>query len=62
MTEPAQPGDILFNEILFNPLPGDPDYLELYNTSGKVIDASRLQLVSVNDATGDKSDTRACLR
>ncbi len=30
LTEPAQPDDILFNEILFNPLPGDPDYLELY--------------------------------
>ena len=56
LTEPAQPGDILINEILFNPLPGDVDYLELFNTSGKVIDASRLQLVSVNDASGDKSE------
>ncbi|MCX6325784.1 MAG: lamin tail domain-containing protein, partial [Bacteroidia bacterium] len=48
-----EPGDILFNELLFNPLPGDPDYIELFNSSGKVIDASRLQLVSVNDGTGD---------
>jgi hypothetical protein len=56
MTETAQPGDILINEILFNPLPGDPDYLELFNTSGKIIDASRLLLVSVNDATGDRSE------
>ena len=56
MTETAQPGDILINEILFNPLPGDPDYIELFNTSGKIIDASRLQLVSVNDETGDRSE------
>jgi hypothetical protein len=56
LTEPAQLHDILFNEILFNPLPGDPDFLELFNTSGKVIDASRLQLMSVNDASGDKSE------
>ena len=57
LSEPAEQGDILFNELLFNPLPGDPDYLELYNCSEKTIDASRLQLVSVNDATGDKSET-----
>ena len=55
MTEPAGPGDILFNELLFNPLPGDPDYLELYNSSEKIIDASRLELVSVNDDSGDTS-------
>ena len=33
LAEPAQHGDVLFNELLFNPLPGDPDYIELYNTS-----------------------------
>ncbi len=55
MTEPAEQGDILFNELLFNSLPGDPDYLELFNSSEKVIDASRIQLVSINDDTGDIS-------
>ena len=55
--EQAQSGDILFNELLFNPLPGDPDYLELFNRSEKVIDASRLQLISINDASGDKSES-----
>jgi hypothetical protein len=55
LTEPAQPGDILFNELLFNAWPGDPDYLELYNASGKIIDASRLELVSVSDDSGDTS-------
>ncbi len=56
VTEPAINGDILFNELLVNSLPGDPEYLEMFNGSGKVIDASRLQLVSVNDDTGDISD------
>ncbi|MCX6253408.1 MAG: gliding motility-associated C-terminal domain-containing protein, partial [Bacteroidia bacterium] len=55
LPEPPGPGDIMFNELLFNPLPGDPDYIELYNCSEKVIDASRLQLVSVNDGMGDTS-------
>ncbi len=55
LTESPDVGDILFNELLFNPLPGDPDYIELFNHSEKILDASRLQLVSVNDATGDLS-------
>jgi hypothetical protein len=53
--EPASPGDILFTELLFNPLPGDPDYIEVFNASDKIIDASRLEIVSVNDDTGDTS-------
>ena len=57
LPEPSASGDILFNELLFNPLPGDPDYMELFNCSGKVIDASRLQFVSVSDGTGDTSQT-----
>ncbi len=55
LTEPAVSGDVMFNELLFNPLPGDPDYIEFYNVSGKIIDASRLQVVSVDDQEGDTS-------
>jgi hypothetical protein len=67
MPEQPEPGDILFNELLFNPFPGDPDYLELYNCSVKVFDGSRLQLVSINNDTGDTShlcpvsDERRCI-
>jgi len=50
----ARGGDIRFNEILFNPLPGDADYLELYNASDRITDASQLFLVSVN-SYGDTS-------
>jgi hypothetical protein len=55
LPESPETGDILFNELLFNPVPGDPDYIELYNCSDKIIDASRLHLVYVNDATSDTS-------
>jgi hypothetical protein len=55
LTETAEPGNILFNELLFNSWPGDPDYLELYNPSEKILDASRLELVSVDDDSGDTS-------
>jgi hypothetical protein len=51
----AQKGDIVFNELLFNPLPDDPDYIELYNCSDRIIDASRLCLASINES-GDTSE------
>ena len=54
--EVAVKSDILFNEILFNPFPEEPDYIELYNNSEKIIDASRLYLASINTETGDTSE------
>jgi hypothetical protein len=58
----AESGNILFNELLFNPWPGDPDYIELYNHSGKIFDAATLQVVSVNDKTGDTASLYAVSR
>jgi hypothetical protein len=55
LAEAASEGDIVFNEILFNAFPGEPDYIEFYNTSEKVIDVSRLYLVSVSSETNDTS-------
>jgi hypothetical protein len=56
LTEDAATGDILFNELLFNPFPGDEDYIELVNISDKILDASRLQIVSFNDLTKEPSE------
>ncbi len=55
LPQKASKGDIVFNELLFNPLPGDPDYIEFFNKSEKILDASRLLLASVNDETADTS-------
>ena len=35
-------GDLVINEILFNPETGGADFLEVYNLSGKVLDLSEL--------------------
>jgi hypothetical protein len=42
--EKAGVGDIIFNEILFNPPPYGFDYLELYNRSKRIINCSGLFL------------------
>lgn len=40
----ALPGELVLNEILFNPYTGGSDYVELYNRSDKLFDLSKLRL------------------
>jgi hypothetical protein len=49
LPEDAINSDVMFNEILFNPKNGDAEFIELYNSSSKTIDASELLLASVNE-------------
>jgi hypothetical protein len=58
LAESAAEKDIVFNELLFNPFPDEPDYIEFYNRSGKVIDASKLYLASINQETDDTSEIK----
>lgn len=46
--EKAMKGDIIFNEILFNPPPYGYDYLELFNRSSRIIKCSDLFLAGKN--------------
>jgi hypothetical protein len=39
-----EPGEWIINEILFNPRSGAYDYVEFYNNSNKIFDASRLYI------------------
>jgi hypothetical protein len=47
----CQKGDLLINEILFNPIPAGYDYVELYNNSKKAIDLSKIMIAN-KDVTG----------
>lgn len=49
LPEKIDRNDLVFNELLFNPAGDDPDYIEFYNLSDKVLDGSLLWLTSVND-------------
>jgi hypothetical protein len=50
LSQPADNGDIVINEILFNPGPGVSDYVELYNSSNKIIDAATLYVANRNSS------------
>ncbi len=46
LVEPAAPGEVVVNEVLFNPTTGGFDYVEIYNTSDKFIDISSLTIAN----------------
>lgn len=43
-----QVGEWIINEMLFDPKPGGYDYVEFYNNSNRIFDASRLHIASRN--------------
>jgi hypothetical protein len=51
-------GDIILNEILFNPGPGGYDFIECYNLSNKIIDASSLFIANRSSSNQINSITR----
>lgn len=48
LAEEALSHDIVINEILFNPKPNAFDYVEVYNRSNKIVDASKLYIANRN--------------
>ncbi|MFZ1825089.1 MAG: gliding motility-associated C-terminal domain-containing protein, partial [Chitinophagales bacterium] len=48
ISEETFPGDIVINEVLFNPATGGYDYVELYNNSKKILDLSDLYIIELN--------------
>lgn len=52
LAEEALSNDVVINEILFNPRPNAFDYVEIYNRSNKIIDASKLYIANKNASGG----------
>lgn len=51
LPETAEAGDVVINEILFDPLTGGSDWVELYNNSDKLIDLYQMELANFDDDT-----------
>lgn len=54
---PVSEGEILINEVLFNPLGDGVDYVELYNKTDKIFDIEQLMLGSVRQTIPNPPDT-----
>ena len=50
-----KPGDLLINEVLFDPFPDGVDFVEIYNYSGKKIEMSEVYLASRDNTLKIKS-------
>lgn len=54
----ASPGELVINEILFNPRSNGFDYVEFYNNSNKIFDADKLYIANRN-SSGTVSSIKA---
>jgi hypothetical protein len=49
LPEQASYGDVIINEVLFNPHEDDGDFVEVYNASGKALDLYELKLLGLDE-------------
>lgn len=49
LPDEAEPGDLVINEVLYDPIGSGADFVELYNRSGKAIDLTGMQMANMSN-------------
>lgn len=57
LPDKTEQGDILINEILFDPIAPGVDYVELYNNSSKILNINELKLGNISHTFPNPPDT-----
>ncbi|CAA6829330.1 MAG: Unknown protein [uncultured Aureispira sp.] len=57
LPQAIEKGDFILNEILFNPVTSGKDFIELYNTSNKVLNAAELVFSNAEILDGNLANT-----
>ncbi len=53
IAEPMEPGDLIINEVLFNPESGGEDFVEAYNVSDKILNLNGLDIINDQKTSGN---------
>jgi hypothetical protein len=61
LPEPMVSGDVIINEILFDPNTSGIDFVEIYNRSNKVVDLNTLYIGSMDTISGQLKDTETII-
>jgi hypothetical protein len=57
ISEPPEKGDVIINEVLFNPADDGVDFVEIVNISDKIINPGDLKLGSIDENQFEPNDT-----
>ena len=55
LPQQAEYGDLIINEIMFNPRPGGVDWVEIYNKSLKYITLSNIQISNISEGISENT-------